>query len=146
MEVTGGVVEGQVCLRRGGFAAVKVCRVRGGFQVGCSQNGRHGTYSAKTKILMDLAWFNHGFTIPISFPHNQIIHDIIAAALTALVAQLSEMHLIRYFAVIISVFSPNQFLVFFSFYCSFYFAVIVSLFSPNQLLIVCILYRSLLGK
>ena len=44
------------------------------------------TYSTKTESLMDLAWFNHGFTIPISFPHNQIVHDIIAAALIALVA------------------------------------------------------------
>ena len=57
-----------------------------GFQVGFSQNGGHGTCSAKTESLMDLAWFNHGFTIPISFPHNQIVHDIIAAALTTLEA------------------------------------------------------------
>ena len=54
--------------------------------MGCSQNGGHGTSSAKTESLMDLAWFNHGFTIPISFPQNQIVHDIIAATLTALVA------------------------------------------------------------
>ena len=57
-----------------------------GFQVGCSQNGEHETCSAKIESLMDLAWFNHGFTIPISFPHNQIVHDIIATTLTALVA------------------------------------------------------------
>ena len=54
--------------------------------MGCSQNGRHGTCSTKTESLIYLAWFNHGFTIPISFPHNQIVHDIIAEALTALVA------------------------------------------------------------
>ena len=54
--------------------------------MGCSQNGGHGTCFAKTGSLMDLAWFNHGFTIPISFPHNQIVHDIIATTLTALVA------------------------------------------------------------
>ena len=35
---------------------------------------------------MDLAWFNDGFTIPISFPQNEIVHDIIATTLTALVA------------------------------------------------------------
>ena len=54
--------------------------------MGCSQNGGNGTYSAKTESLMDLAWFNYGFTIPISFPHNQIVHDIIVATLIALVA------------------------------------------------------------
>ena len=69
---------------------------------------------------MDLAWFNHGLTIPISFPKNQIVHDIIAASLKALVALAclhigDEMYLIRYFAVIISLFSPNQCLVFFHF-------------------------------
>ena len=112
-EVIGGAIGGQVCLRRGGFAAVRVYRGRGGFGlkqsfrslynelphmnwfetiirvplqstilvvdlqdilVGfylsgqASQNGGHGTCSAKTESLMDLAWFNHGFTIPISFP------------------------------------------------------------------------------
>ena len=57
--------------------------------MGFSQNGGHGTCSAKTESLMDLAWFNHGFTIPISFPQNQIVHDIIVANLTALIALTS---------------------------------------------------------
>ena len=54
--------------------------------MGFSHNGGHGTCSAKNENLMDLAWFNHGFNIPISFPHNQIVHDIKATTLTTLVA------------------------------------------------------------
>jgi len=56
------------------------------FQVDCSQNGGHGTCSAKTESLMNFGWFNHGSIIPIISTHNQIVHDIIASALTALVA------------------------------------------------------------
>jgi len=56
------------------------------FQVGCSQNGGHGTCSAKAESLMNFVWFNHGLTIPIISTQNQIVRDIRAAALTALVA------------------------------------------------------------
>ena len=99
-----------------------------GFQVGCSQNGGHGTCSTKTESLMDLAWFNHEFTIPIIFPQKQIVHDIITATLTALVALaclyfLDEMAKRDVFG---QVFCCNCFSFltklmscFFSFYCSF---------------------------
>ena len=77
---------------------------------------------------MDLAWFNHRFTIHISFPHNQIVHDIIVATLTALVA----LACLRFWDemakqdVFDQVFYSNRFSFltksmscFFSFYCSF---------------------------
>lgn len=56
------------------------------FQVGCSQNGGHGTCSAKASSSMNFGWFNHGSTISAISTHNQIIHDILASGLTALVA------------------------------------------------------------
>ena len=96
--------------------------------MGCSQNGRHGTCSTKTNILMDLAWFYHGFTIPISFPKNQIVHDIIVATLTSLVA-FACLHFwdkMDKRDVFDQVFCCNHFSFltksmscFFSFYCSF---------------------------
>lgn len=55
------------------------------FQGGCSQIGEYGTCSAKIESLLDFAWFNPGLIIPLLSTHNQIVHDIIAAALTALV-------------------------------------------------------------
>ena len=106
---------------------------------------------------MDLAWFNHGFTIHISFPHNQIVNDIIATTLTTLVA-LSCLRFWDEMAkrdVFDQVFCCNCFSFltksmscFFSFYCSFYFAVIVSLFSPNQCLVFffILLFLCVYGK
>jgi len=56
------------------------------FEVGCSQNGGHGTYSANAESLMNFVWFNHGLTIPIISTQNQIVHDLIEVVLIALVA------------------------------------------------------------
>ena len=57
-EVIGGAVEGQVCLRRGGFAVVRVYRGRGGF-------GLKQSFRSLYNELPHLNWFETIIRVPL---------------------------------------------------------------------------------